>query len=535
MSVAAFTNINGEIYGFDVENTLFKLDQDTYARETIGQIDATDAITELLLSFGYADVEIPDVLPGYAFEVRDMDYDAANDRLLILGNIYDVMGGEIPAGNGVYEVDMTNGSITKLYTFENHYYVMAMAVDAESTVYFYNTFDDNYATLDLESGEFQNIISLQSQSYYGDNTADHALYFDEITGKLYHLFTPNATFYRLFSVDVSTGVLKMESEFVGDVYYDYDIWAYNADTYAGLTFINEDGNAGMPDVPVEPEYAVEWKSISASLGGNIGLNFYVKLSADLVNEPSTFVRFTYAGKTVDVPMSEAVISDKGGETRYRFTLRLSSKQMGEQVTAQVMTADGAVGAAVTKSVADYCNYILGNNPDEKTAALMKAMLNYGAAAQVLFDYKTEELANAGLDDADKVLAEVDASAWAHTKSGSVEGITVNSATLLLDSETTIRIYFTLTGEKTIDEYTFTVDGQEVTPVEKGGRYYISYSNIAAHKLGDMHTFCIDGFTLTYSGLSYVNVLLNDANSTPAAIDMAKALFAYYEAAAAYAG
>ena len=141
------------------------------------------------------------------------------------------------SGNGIYEVDLTDGSVECLYTFHEHYYVMAMTVDNEGTVYFYNTFNEYYASLDLEEGAWKNIISLQSQSYYGDNSVDHALYYDAITGKLYHLFSSNGSYHAMFSVDLVTGAINMESEYVGETFYDYETWFYLGDLFAGLSFV----------------------------------------------------------------------------------------------------------------------------------------------------------------------------------------------------------------------------------------------------------------------------------------------------------
>jgi len=70
-------------------------------------------------------------------------------------------------------------------------------------------------------------------------------------------------------------------------------------------------------------------------------------------------------------------------------------------------------------------------------------------------------------------------------------------------------------------------------VEKNGTYYVAYENIAAHELGDMHEFCIGGYTVTYAGLSYVNQVLSSGTTDSATIDLAKALYAYYQAAMDY--
>jgi hypothetical protein len=193
-----------------------------------------------------------------------------------------------------------------------------------------------------------------------------------------------------------------------------------------------------------------------------------------------------------------------------------------------------VGISKTMSVDTYCNWVIENVKDEKTVNLMKAMLNYGASAQMLFSYRTDDLANAALADADKVFGKVDASAFAHSRVGEEDGIKPVSYTLLLDSETTVRCYFQLTGTKTIDEFTFTVDGVEVTPVYKDGYYYIEKANIAAHRLDDMHVFTCGNITITYGGMSYVNQVMTYYTSGTT-FDMASALYAYSKAAEAYIG
>ena len=287
------------------------------------------------------------------------------------------------------------------------------------------------------------------------------------------------------------------------------------------------------EVPAQEEaYTVTWKTISTTLTGNIGLNFYAELSENLVNNADAYVRFTLCGRTIDVPMAEAVVS---ANNQYRFTCPITAKNMTDDVTAQVMVGDTPVGASKTMDVATYCNWVIENYTDAKTVNLMKAMLNYGASAQLLFNHNVNDLANAALSEADKVLAEVDASAYKHTITGTEEGIKANQMTLLLDSETTIRVYFELTGSKTIDQYTFFVDGKEVEAVEKNGLYYIQIPDVPAHRLGQMYEVTVGGITVTYGALSYVNQVMNYAAATPETVEMAKALFAYYEAAMAYKG
>jgi hypothetical protein len=275
---------------------------------------------------------------------------------------------------------------------------------------------------------------------------------------------------------------------------------------------------------------VEWISASTTLGGNIGLNFYVKLSQQLTEDETTFMRFQFAGNTIDVPLADAVYTNG----QYKFTCPVNAKNMTDTVSAQVMTADGAVGEGKSLAVVTYCNFMIQYGGDAALASLMKAMLNYGAAAQLLFNHNTGNLANAGLSEADKVLADVDASGYAASISGSEAGISVASASLMLETETSIRIYFRLTGSKTIDEFTFLVDGKEVTPVEKNGQYYVEITDIAAQDLDAEHAIAVGGIRIRYSGLSYVNtVMQNQSIAGEVLVNTAKALFAYNKLAESY--
>jgi uncharacterized repeat protein (TIGR02543 family) len=279
------------------------------------------------------------------------------------------------------------------------------------------------------------------------------------------------------------------------------------------------------------EKPVTFISATTTTAGNIGLNFYVRLSEELANNPDTAMQFTVNGQVTTVSLLDAVISEKDGVVRHRFTIDLNAKQMADAVQAQVVVDGEPIGNAVTYSVRRYCENMIAKTEDNE---LYKAMLNYGAACQVLFDYNAADLANVNLDEADKVLADVDASEYAHSITGFEEGIRVHSATLLLESNTTLRVYFKLTGDKTIDEYTFYVDGVEVQPVQKNDRYYIELPDLAAKNLDQMHEFSVGGLTLNYGVMSYIyNIAFNSNNE--AAVDVVKALYAYHVAAKAYFG
>jgi hypothetical protein len=83
---------------------------------------------------------------------------------------------------------------------------------------------------------------------------------------------------------------------------------------------------------VPKDYSITWKEAYSSLGGNIAVVFKAELSKDLAEDPNAFMRFTYAGKTVEIPVSEATKSGK----YHNFYCRIASINMTDDITAQMM-------------------------------------------------------------------------------------------------------------------------------------------------------------------------------------------------------
>ena len=288
------------------------------------------------------------------------------------------------------------------------------------------------------------------------------------------------------------------------------------------------------EVPGEEAEDVIWKSATTSLNGTIDLNVYVQLSDALVNNPATFVRFQYANKVVDVPIADAVISEKDGITRYRFSCPMYAKEVSEKVTIQVMQGDKVFGKALEYSIVTYCMNRIEKSTNAAQVALCKALLNYASAAQLSFNYKTDQLANAGLSEADKALPQdIDVSRYASSIVGSETGIKPKSATLMLENVVSVRVYFTLEEGYDITDFTFTIDGKVVQPQKNSIGWFIETNGIAAKNLDQMFAFSVGGLTVNYGPMSYVNSKLDASNTDTA--NLSRALYAYYQAAEALLG
>ncbi len=281
---------------------------------------------------------------------------------------------------------------------------------------------------------------------------------------------------------------------------------------------------------------VSFKTATTFLDGTLGLNFYVTMPAEVRNDPDARMVFMVNGVATEIPAAKAVKTVKDGQTRYRFTVRLTATQMADQVVAQMFVGSTPVSVAKTYSIQQYATYRIEHSADASEVALMKAMLNYGAAAQLHLGYNTDSLANANLAAGDQVLPNVTASmldAYAPVITGEAEGIVAKSGTLLLQSGTVLRVYFELTGDKSITDFTFQVDGVTVTPKQKDGRYYVDVRDIAAAELNVMHTITCDGITVTYSPMSYVRAKLSSGQQSM--VNLVMSLYGYHEAANAFFG
>lgn len=286
-----------------------------------------------------------------------------------------------------------------------------------------------------------------------------------------------------------------------------------------------------------------------SLGGNIAVNFHVRLSYGAKTDETTKMVFTVpdadSSYKVEVPMSEAAISDKG---YYVFSCEVAAKEMTSVIKAQVVTSN-AEGEVFEYTIKEYAEYILNqakkaegsyaggivgdasggtitNTPNSgsvtaeneytKAAPLVKAMLNYGTAAQKYFDYNTDNLANdtVYMTKADKTLNEdLVLGNYAYTLAGSEEGVSYRGSTLSLKSETAINHYFTVAEGVDVDALEVTVNGEPASLAKKGEDYVLKIEDIMAQNLDDNFTVQVGGITLEYGAFSYGNTALGTSKDT----------------------
>lgn len=276
---------------------------------------------------------------------------------------------------------------------------------------------------------------------------------------------------------------------------------------------------------------------SISLDGDIAVNFYMELSDSVVAHRDTaYMHFTIpTGKTTteqDILVKDAKIVESDDKTYYVFKCRVAAKEMTSEIKAQMIDGDQH-GTEYTYSVKEYADYLLEHADEREDLAravpLVKAMLNYGAYSQVYFDKNPSALANADLEEREKILDNVTIDIADPVIGELPDGTTFEGATLSLKSETTLSLYFK-SGEK----LAFSCDGYTVEKATSADYQIARIRGIKAKHIGDILTLKINGSeAISYSPLNYCKNMLDGGTTNEKLINVVKALYFYRQAADAY--
>lgn len=281
-----------------------------------------------------------------------------------------------------------------------------------------------------------------------------------------------------------------------------------------------------------------------SLDGDIGVNFYMELSSDIAQSETAYMLFTIPGGAssyeVQVPVSQAVVTG----SCHVFKCNVAAKEMTSVIKAQIIEG-GECGPEYTYSVKEYADYLLANADENGTdeqqayfraAPLVKAMLNYGTAAQVYFDNHADAPANASLSEQDKAVTEVTPETinkpYDSTGTDLPIDVTFEGSSLSLRSETTLILF--LTSDRKL---TFSCGDLSVDKTTKNGFQIAHIRGIKAKDIGNDFTLTVsagaDSGAVTFCPLTYCYNVLSVYDSEDYLSLVVKALYRYWEAAAAY--
>lgn len=299
------------------------------------------------------------------------------------------------------------------------------------------------------------------------------------------------------------------------------------------------------------DFCEKVKGYTVTLNGTVDLNYNMEIPKNIMQEDQdAYVEFTVNGEQRSkIKVKDA--EDKG--TAKVFTCNVAAKEMTSDITANLVV-NGQKGKDHIYSVKEYADQIINNSSggySPEAINLVKAMLNYGASAQNFFNFKSENLANTSLDEADKNVKVVELADFSkykgEIKDASDMGINYCGSSLSLNADTNVKDYFTLSEGHKIDEYSFSykTNGKSIevkpgtTSINNETHYYVDIPGIAAQHLDKEIAVTIkrvnDGKTVTwkYNPFSYGYVVKEKAQDNKELNAVMDALYSYWQRADAY--
>lgn len=204
------------------------------------------------------------------------------------------------------------------------------------------------------------------------------------------------------------------------------------------------------------------------------------------------------------------------------TVPVAAAQMGDTISVTIVNGNDSLEKEYT--VLEYAQYVLNSADLQQYHQLVKEMLNYGAAAQVYFEYQPNSLVNEGITGAgeNEIPVSIDQDM---SVIGSAQGIVYCGATLVFREKIAVRIYFS--GD--VENGSFVVGNTEYTPKSKDDMYYVEIADILPQNLDQQIVLRVNGsLAITYSPMNYI-VRMNQKGSE-ALKPLVKALYNYYLAA-----
>ena len=261
-----------------------------------------------------------------------------------------------------------------------------------------------------------------------------------------------------------------------------------------------------------PVIVQSWNII---LSDNIGLNFILALTQD------DEVQVTVDGEEVPVELT------KNADGTYKVFIEVAAAQM----TSEIQIIVNGQPAEKTYSVRGYADVILSGQYSNYVQDLVRNMLVYGGAAQHYFDVNTGKWADQDITVAEVIVPGDDLSIEI---SDQLDDINFYGASMVMRSKTAVRFYFTTAS---VQDLTFTVDGEDYTPVSAKGMYCVEVAGINPHELADELSMVVsDGtnsLTVSYSPVNYITRMYHKSGTSAQLKTLVKAMYGYYLAATAY--
>ena len=312
-------------------------------------------------------------------------------------------------------------------------------------------------------------------------------------------------------------------------------WSDGETTYEGETTVTITGDTTFTAEIFDPAIAH-----SASFHNNLTLNYYVDAAAlegyeniRLVVEKDEYKDGVKSTSTVTL---YGTLTDDG----YKFVYSgISAAEAGDELRATVYADKNGntyTSAQDVYSIKTYAYNMLATTEKETFKTLLVDMLNYCAASQTYFGYRTDALVNADLTEEQKAYGtQTDATVSSTIGKTTLEGATasVYAVSAVFNSNVEIKFYLSISSayedvsalsfkivytEKDGSLTTIVITGDNFVYDEATGCYTVKYKDIPAAELRNlMEVTVMNGEeaisgTVTYSIETYVNSRLNNSTN-----------------------
>lgn len=288
------------------------------------------------------------------------------------------------------------------------------------------------------------------------------------------------------------------------------------------------------DTPFEP------KGCKVSVAGNISAYIWMTIPK-AYRMSGTYVKFTYdtklETKNIIVDFNNADIDVIASDLVYGFPCEIAAKEMTTNITYALYDSNNTMISDKEYSFNLYDNYF--NSPKINKSQLqdtINKLQNYGARAQLHFNFNTSKLANANLTESQKALSSAQ-DVFEQTKSselsisGQEPGVSYYGASLVTESLLRTKMYFVV--ENGFSVPICTINGKNVT-AEKAGKtskgiiYYITSEGDTLKSAGDISQYRIGNMVIKYSPLSYIHSITGSSSANETNKNVTIAMYDYYK-------
>lgn len=313
--------------------------------------------------------------------------------------------------------------------------------------------------------------------------------------------------------------------------------------FLGWYLGNSEYNFSNPvteDITLEAKWKVTARLLrqnTVSLKDNLTLNFFVILDDEDVDDAYVKLHYNHYGEDKTVTVN--VDPQNRLYQYYRIPCPLTASEMAIEVTAKLYINNSEQSEdTFTRSIREYCISRMGNSETSDIEKdLLRKALNYGGYTQKYLGNNTDYYAYKDyVDDVSDV--EVKSNITTPVpRNETHEGITYIGATLTLVDTPFVRYYFTLNNGNSINDYTFTINGENKTPDNNANGYYIEADPVFAYELDKQQNIIVkkgndEAFNFKFSAVKWMESVSVNVNK-PDEQNAAKAMYNYYIAAQTY--